>query len=782
MFDIHCAAARRFVRAASFTLGAIAAASAAHAASSSFGLAVLPDTQFYSRYSVEGNQFMLRYGSEPYASQTAWLAQHARSLNIPFVVHLGDVVDRPGNSGEWGVADRAMKTLEDAELPYSILAGNHDVTVGCGYVGRQDDCTDAQRNPANELYLRTFPSTRAATQATFGGRDPSGFHEYHIFEAEGQRFMSLAMSWRASDAAIAWARNVIASHPTVPVILTTHDYLAIDSDGVTARDTPYGDFLWDRLVKDNDQIFMVLNGHNHGSAHKHRVNNFGNRVFEAVSDYQMAYQGGNGYMRIYEFDLSENKIRSLTFSPWVPMKPKATLNAFDRAVLDEPNNEFEIAIDFKQRFAGFAPSFGPGSPTRDEPIVETVRAMILDGYEEPTPPATALPYDSEDYPSHPDTVAHWRFHRGTPGQPVAANAQVRDETGANPLRRGLAAGAPLEGAVWSAERHARTAANGSVCFTSPTNPNAHYFATLAGVPINNDYLMTGYTVEAVMKIDRDWSAANNAWMSVMTRGGKRLSVPGWSGSYGDSSTMQFAISNLREVQWEITTIPSPGRLQSKTNWSGEIMADQWEHVAFVNDPVTHDTTMYVAGAPVLRNVTNAIGIAGVPDQPWVVGGSINGSAGSGFFGCISEIRVTRAALTPEQWLTARKHRVEPTGSRVVVQGTDADDQIFSTAGANRVTGGAGKDTFVYRSLREAGDTIADFSPANDHLNLQPLLASVGYRGSNPLTDGVVRVIDSPNGAVVQIDADGSQGPAVARPFVTLTGVSAQELGAEQFLF
>ncbi len=568
----------------------------------------------------------------------------------------------------------------------------------------------------------------------------------------------------------------------MPVILTTHDYLAIDSDAVTAKDTPYGDFLWERLIKDNDQIFLVLNGHNHGSARKSRVNDFGNRVHEAVSDYQMAYQGGNGYMRIYEFDLTENKIKALTFSPWVPMKPKATLNAFDRAVLNEPNNEFEIDIDFRERFRRFAPGFGPASPTREQAIVEQARAMILDGYEEPTPPATALPYDSEDYPSHPDTVAHWRFHRGVPGQPVAADAQVRDETGANPLRRGLAASAPLDGAVWSVERHARTAANGSVCFTSPNNPNAHYFATLAGVPINNDYLMTGYTVEAVMKIDRNWSAANNAWMSVMTRGGKRLSVPGWSGSYGDSSTLQFAISNLREVQWEITTMPSPGRLQSKTNWSGEIMADQWEHVAFVNDPLTHDTTMYVAGAPVLRNVTNAIGIAGVPDQPWVVGGSINGSAGSGFFGCISEIRVTRAALTPAQWLTARKHRVEPTGSRVVVQGTDADDQIFSTVGANRVVGGAGKDTFVYRSLREAGDTIADFSPANDHLNLQALLASVGYRGGNPMADGVVRVIDSPNGAIVQIDTDGSQGPAVARPLVTLTGVTAQDMGAEQFLF
>jgi len=769
-------------RAAALCFGGLACIGGAQAASSSFALAVLPDTQFYSRYSTEGNQFMTRYGSEPYAAQTSWLAQHARAAGIPFVVHLGDVVDRPGVAGEWAVADRAMRTLEAAEMPYSILAGNHDVNVGCGYTGVQNDCTDAQRNPANELYLRTFPTTRAATQATFGGRDASGFHEYHVFEAEGQQFLVLAMSWRASDAAIAWARGVIASHPTLPVILTTHDYLAIDSDAVTAKDTPYGDFLWDRLIKDNDQIFMVLNGHNHGSAHKSRVNNFGNRVHEAVSDYQMSFQGGNGYMRLYEFDLTENKIKALTFSPWVPMKPEATLTAFDRAVLTEPNHEFEIAIDFRQRFSRFAPNFGPGAATRDEPIVEQVRAMILDGYTEPQPPTTELPFDSEDYPSHKDTVAHWRFHRGMPGQPVAADAQVRDETGANPLRRGLAAGAALGGAVWSSDRHARAAANGSVCFTSPSNPNAHYFATLAGSPINNDYLMTGYTVETIMKIDRNWLAANNAWMSVMTRGGKRLSVPGWSGSYGDSSTMQFAVSNLREIQWEITTIPSAGRLQSKTNWSGEIMADQWEHVVFVNDPVTHDTTMYVAGAPVLRNVSNAIGIAGVPDQPWVVGGSLNGAAGSGFFGCISEVRVTRAALTPDQWLTARKNRVGATTVRQAINGTEVDDQIFTGTGANRITGGAGADTFVYRSMREAGDTITDFTPGQDHLNLQPLLVSVGYTGNDPIGGGVVRVIDSAAGALVQIDADGPQGPGAPRTLVTLQGMTAQQIGTAQFLF
>lgn len=46
---------------------------------SSFGLVVLPDTQFYSRYATEetGNQFAKRYGSEPYRAQTEWIAAQA---------------------------------------------------------------------------------------------------------------------------------------------------------------------------------------------------------------------------------------------------------------------------------------------------------------------------------------------------------------------------------------------------------------------------------------------------------------------------------------------------------------------------------------------------------------------------------------------------------------------------------------------------------------------------------------------------------------------------------
>ena len=51
---------------------------------SSFALAVLPDTQFYSRYatSSESNQYQRHYGNEPFAAQTNWVARNAAALNI----------------------------------------------------------------------------------------------------------------------------------------------------------------------------------------------------------------------------------------------------------------------------------------------------------------------------------------------------------------------------------------------------------------------------------------------------------------------------------------------------------------------------------------------------------------------------------------------------------------------------------------------------------------------------------------------------------------------------
>ncbi|MYN41354.1 modulator protein [Duganella sp. FT109W] len=632
---------------------------------SSFALAVLPDTQFYSRYatSSESNQYERHYGNEPYAAQTTWVARNAQALNIPFLIHLGDVVDQVGKPEQWKVADSAMQVLEAAKVPYSILAGNHDVLNDIDYDSDPTKGTDTQRVLANEPYLQWFSARRAQRQATFGARDDTGFHEYHIFKAQDQQFLVLSLSWRISDAGIAWARKVLADHPTLPAILVNHQLLNIAPDAVSPLETGYGKMLWEKLIRDNDQIFMTLNGHHHGGARLTKTNNFGNAVEEMVVDYQMAYQGGNGLMRLYEFDLTNKQIKVLSFSPWVPMKPADTLNAFDRAVLTESNHSFTISMDFAKRFARFNPTFGVGKATVASSLIDQAKALVLKGYTEPAVAEPVLPKDTDDYPKVASTVAHWRFYGGSDGAAVPPGTRINDVTGANPLVRdqlnqGGIVGAAAGDVVWSNDHHRLSSAPGSVGFlnTDKNAPRLSYFLTDASAAINaQTFATTGYTIEAFIKINPAWDKAKHAWMNIMTRDGKRGNLAGFDGGDPESPPLLFAISSLREVQWEVVPAVS-GQRDAMASWSGEIIAGNWVHIAIVNDPVTHDTIMYVEGAPVLRNSSNVVGLASLSaSSPWVVGGgSWDGARADGFFGNIGEVRVAAAALPATQWLTARR--------------------------------------------------------------------------------------------------------------------------------
>ena len=122
-----------------------------------------------------------------------------------------------------------------------------------------------------------------------------------------------------------------------------------------------------------------------------------------------------------------------------------------------------------------------------------------------------------------------------------------------------------------------------------------------------------------------------------------------------------------------------------------------------------------------------------------------------------------------------------TAGRDTLAGSAGDDRITGGEGADNLTGGAGADVFVYRSLRDAGDRIADFLPGTDRLDLTQLLSSIGYAGSNAVADGVVRIVNITGGTGIQIDPDGLAGPAAPRLLVTLTGISPAQIVASRDL-
>jgi Ca-dependent carbohydrate-binding module xylan-binding/RTX calcium-binding nonapeptide repeat (4 copies) len=141
-------------------------------------------------------------------------------------------------------------------------------------------------------------------------------------------------------------------------------------------------------------------------------------------------------------------------------------------------------------------------------------------------------------------------------------------------------------------------------------------------------------------------------------------------------------------------------------------------------------------------------------------------------------------------LPANVERLVATGgSNLTLNGNDLDNPIIGNDGANTInggagndrivgglgpdllTGGTGNDQFIYRSVAEKGDTIRDFHPGEDVLDLRMLMTSIGYAGTDPVKDGVVKLVAAgTDGSAVMIDPDGSAGTQVAQKLVTLEHV------------
>lgn len=121
-----------------------------------------------------------------------------------------------------------------------------------------------------------------------------------------------------------------------------------------------------------------------------------------------------------------------------------------------------------------------------------------------------------------------------------------------------------------------------------------------------------------------------------------------------------------------------------------------------------------------------------------------------------------------------KKVINGTANRDTLTGTAGDDVITGGIGADVLTGNAGADTFVFNSMRDAIDTINDFTPATDRIEINTLLQSLGYAGSNPFADGYARLAVVAGQVTLQIDADGA-GAAPYRTLAILKSVSLSNL-------
>lgn len=321
-----------------------------------FTLVALPDTQNYVNNINNAPLF---------TQQTQWVADQVQNVgnprNIQFVTHLGDVVSSGDNLTQLQRADVSLDVL-DGVIEYSVLPGNHDyASTGNKTTGTDD-------------YLDFFGPQRFSGQSWFGGADPSGNNSFQRFTAGGFDFIHMALEWQPTlnvpfreTSPIEWAQSVIDANPNTPVILSTHEYV----DDSPAGRSGAGEALWDQLVRKNDQIFMVLNGHFHsvggtndGEYHQVSMNDADRPVIEVLSDYQDYPNGGDGWLRLMNFDIPNNQIKFETFSP--VLGQYQTERVTDVGAFA---SEFELDIDFTSRLVPVIIPPDPIDPTENPDFI-----------------------------------------------------------------------------------------------------------------------------------------------------------------------------------------------------------------------------------------------------------------------------------------------------------------------------------------------------------------------------------------------------------------------------
>jgi hypothetical protein len=251
-----------------------------------FTIIVLPDTQYYSEACPD-----------VFDNQTQWIVDNKETLNIIFVTHLGDIVDEWDDLGQWDNANRSFSML-DGNVPYGVLAGNHD---GVG--------------PDQTNFEKYLGQDRFSNESGYGGAYQSdNKNSWQLFSAGGDDYLILHLQYDPSDSILAWANDIIDNHPTRRVVVSTHEYVAWPWDGWRS---PIGERIWQKLVKPYaDQIFLILCGH--VDVEDHRTATADEHVvYELVSDYQEQSNGGNGWLKILEFSPLQDKIFVKTYSPYL---------------------------------------------------------------------------------------------------------------------------------------------------------------------------------------------------------------------------------------------------------------------------------------------------------------------------------------------------------------------------------------------------------------------------------------------------------------------------------
>ncbi|RIA46245.1 calcineurin-like phosphoesterase family protein [Hephaestia caeni] len=340
--------------------GATLLAAALPASAEIFTVAVVPDTQNYADATLPQPR-----GEDTFVQQMRYLVDTRDEKNLAFVTFVGDIVQHGDGRfrqqigtdatpryrywdtrAEWDIANRAISVLGHSGIPFGMSPGNHDYDNYSWWLDGNGPGAGRPLSGGRVWDLYFGPQSRYfAGRSWYGGAFNQGLNSYQFFTGAGRRFLHLSLEMQPTPAALEWAQGVIDAHPGLPIIVTTHEWLLPAATGRTERSNGYQSYfagtdhlppdeVWNRFIRRNAQIFLILSGHNwtptvdgvsQGENLRVDRNDAGHPVYQMLQDYQGntvgpdgtpgSANGGAGWLRFIAFDTERRKMHFYTYSP-----------------------------------------------------------------------------------------------------------------------------------------------------------------------------------------------------------------------------------------------------------------------------------------------------------------------------------------------------------------------------------------------------------------------------------------------------------------------------------
>ena len=270
-----------------------------------YSLAVVGDTQTFTYQNPDLLKNMYQ-----------WIIENKDAKNIQYVIGLGDITeygvdvghanyDATRANAEWAAAKAAI-SLMDGKIPYSLIRGDgHD---------------------GIELFNQYFANHDGYTNNIAGYYEEGRIDNvYHTFKIGDVNYLLLSLDHGTKDGPLAWANEVVASHPDHRVIVTTHEYIRRDGSmivtGESGAASAYdpennnAEVLWGDFLSKHPNIFMVLCGHvdSDDIVVSKQIGDYGNVVTQILIDPQTMDaeygQGSKGMVAMLNFSADGEQVQ-----------------------------------------------------------------------------------------------------------------------------------------------------------------------------------------------------------------------------------------------------------------------------------------------------------------------------------------------------------------------------------------------------------------------------------------------------------------------------------------